>query len=46
MDREQLNLKLQAFKNACLEEGYIKGDFYFDEAEGDLIQQPLRKEAA
>ena len=104
MDREQLNLKLQTFKNACLEKGYIKGDFYFDEAypgdsstafivkmtvnkqwmdsmstrgqaldalidvlwettpsetracvhvltifdeaEGDLIQQPLRKEAA
>ena len=32
MDREQLNLNLQAFKVMCQNKGYIKGDLYYDEA--------------
>ena len=32
MDREQLNLELQAFKHACQDKGYIEGNFHFDEA--------------
>ena len=50
MDREQLNIKLQAFKNACLGKGYIKGNFYFDEAyPGDsstafIVKMTVKKE--
>jgi hypothetical protein len=32
MDRKELNTKLQIFKKACEDAGYIAGDFYFDEA--------------
>ena len=41
MDREQLNIELQAFKHACQNKGYIVGELYFDEAYPGMVPTPL-----
>ncbi len=41
MGRKELNLELQAFKQACQNKGYIVGELYFDEAYPGMIPTPL-----
>jgi hypothetical protein len=37
MDKQELISKLESFRQSCLQQGYIKGDFYLDEAyPGDI----------
>ena len=41
MDRKELNLELQVFKQACQDKGYIVGELYFDEAYPGMVPTPL-----
>jgi len=41
MDRKELNIELQDFKQVCQNKGYIVGELYFDEAYPGVVPTPL-----
>ncbi len=41
MDREELNIELQHFKQFCQSKGYIKGELFYDEAYPGMIPTTL-----